>query len=96
MRQLSYARTAQTDLLESWLAVAEKNLDSADQILDTIDHEASLLLDNPSMGRLRPELGDNIRSWVTKTPYILFYQVCDNDIVIVRVLHHARDISVIF
>ena len=45
------------------------------------------------MGRARPELADGLRSFPTRTRYILYYLVDGADVVIVRVLHHARDID---
>ena len=45
------------------------------------------------MGRARNELARGIRSWPTSTPYILFYEVDEQGILILRVLHHARDIQ---
>jgi plasmid stabilization system protein ParE len=45
------------------------------------------------MGRARPELAQDIRSWPTSTPYILFYVVQADGIAVTRVLHHARDVQ---
>jgi len=45
------------------------------------------------MGRARPELADGLRSIVTRTPYIIFYLPEADGLLIVRVLHHARDIN---
>jgi len=92
MASVIFAQSAQTDLLEAWLFIAENNLNAADHILDTIEQEVSLLATQPLMGRTRPELGDSIRSWPTATPYILFYLVDGAGITVVRVLHHARDL----
>ena len=43
------------------------------------------------MGRGRPELATDVRSWPTSTPYVLFYVVVEKSITVLRVLHHARD-----
>ena len=45
------------------------------------------------MGRARPELEDGLRSFPTRTPYIIFYVPDGDDLLVVRVLHHARDID---
>ena len=79
MAKLLYAASAENDLLEAWLYVAE----------------ASRLLDQPLMGRDRRELAPGIRSWPTSTPCILFYFPRGHDFVVARVLHHARDIEAI-
>ncbi|OYU30631.1 MAG: plasmid stabilization system [Comamonadaceae bacterium PBBC2] len=88
-----FARSAQTDLLEAWLFIAEENQIAADRVLDTIEHEAHLLLTQPLMGRARSELGVGVRSWPTSTSYILYYVVSSNGIIVLRVLHHAPDVK---
>ena len=37
MGTVNFAQSAQTDLLEAWLFIAEENLNAADRVLDTID-----------------------------------------------------------
>lgn len=95
MRSLRYTQSAEDDLFDAWLFIAEKNPDAADQLLDTIVHEATSLLSHPAMGRKRPELAKGLRSWPTKTPYVLFYIADAEGVLIVRVLHHARDLDAI-
>ena len=93
MSTVLFAQSAQTDLLEVWLFIAEENLSAADKVLDTIEHEANTLATQPLMGRARPDLAEGIRSWPTSTPYILFYLAEADGITVVRVLHHARDVQ---
>ena len=92
MHRLVFTERAQADLLEAWLHIAEDNLAAADKVLDTLEQEAKLLLLQPLMGRARPELGSAVRSWPTSTPYVLFYEVDDMELTVLRVLHHARDV----
>lgn len=95
MGLLRYTGSAENDLLEAWLFIAEDDLQAADRVVDAIDREARKLLAHPHLGRERPELHDGLRSWPTSTPYILFYTVDGSGVTIVRVLHHARDIAAI-
>ena len=92
MAKVFYTASAENDLLEAWLYVAENSVTAADRMLDQIEAEAIRLLDQPRMGRERPELSPGIRSWPTSTPYILFYFPNEHGVVVARVLHHARDI----
>ena len=92
MATVEFSRTAQTDLLEAWLFIAEENQSAADHVLDAIENEASILVTQPMMGRARPELDAGVRSWPTSTPYILYYLVTADGITVLRVLHHARDV----
>lgn len=68
-------------------------MDAADGVLDAIEREATLLATQPMMGRARDEMVRGIRSWPTSTPYILFYEADPQGILILRVLHHERDIQ---
>jgi len=92
MHRLVFTERAQADLLEAWLYIAEDNPAAADKVLDTLEQEAKLLLLQPLMGRARPELGSAVRSWPSATPYVLFYEVDESELTVLRVLHHARDV----
>ena len=93
MLRIRFTNSAETDLLELWLNIAEENLVAADESLDLIQATVSLLGTQPEMGRARPELADGLRSFPTRTPYIIFYVPDEDDLLVVRVLHHARDID---
>lgn len=93
MPRIRFTDSAQTDLLELWLNIAEENLGAADKSLDSIQSTATLLGAQPEMGRARPELAEGLRSFPTRTPYILFYLPEEDGVLVVRVLHHARDID---
>ena len=95
MLQLVFTERAQADLLEAWLYIAEENLAAADRVLDTVEQESKVLLMQPLMGRARPELGNQVRSWPSATPYILCYEVDDTELTVLRVLHHARDVRLV-
>ena len=92
MPRILLAKSAQADLLEAWLYIAEDNPLAADSVLDAIDKDAHTLLLQPLMGRARPELADGLRSWPTSTPYVLFYLADEEGTTVLRVLHHAQDV----
>jgi toxin ParE1/3/4 len=93
MGMVQFARSAQADLLEAWLFIAEENPSGADHVLDAIEHEANILVTQPFMGRARPELAAGVRSWPTSTPYIFYYVATADGITVIRALHHARDVQ---
>ena len=93
MATVNFAQSARTDLLEVWLFIAEENFNAADRVLETIEQEAGILATQPLMGRARPDLAEDIRSWPTSTSYILFYVAEPDGITVIRVLHHARDVQ---
>lgn len=88
-----FANSAEADLIDLWLVIAEDNPTAADKVLDTIYATATLIGTQPEMGRARPELADGLRSFPTKTPYIIFYFPDADGVVVIRVLHHSRDID---
>jgi plasmid stabilization system protein ParE len=93
MASVFFARTAQTDLLETWSFIAEESFEAADHVLDTIEREAQTLARQPMMGRERPELGTGIRCWPTSSSYNLYYLPEPSGVLVIRVLHHARDVQ---
>lgn len=50
---------------------------------------------NPSGYRLRPELGDGIRS-CAHGHYVIFFEATTEDVLVVRILHGARDLPDVF
>lgn len=93
MPHVLFSESAKADLLEAWLFIAETSLDAADGVVDAIHREAQTLSLQPLMGRGRPELAYGLRSWPTSTRYILFYIPSEDGLIVLRVLHHARDIQ---
>ena len=93
MASVFFARSAQTDLLETWSFIAEESIEAADHVLDTIEREVQTLARQPMMGRERPELGTGIRCWPTSSSYNLYYLPEPSGVIVIRVLHHARDVQ---
>lgn len=67
MLRIRFTNSAEADLLELWLNIAEENLVSADESLDSIQSTVALLATQPEMGKARPELADGLRSFPTRT-----------------------------
>ena len=51
-----------------------------------------LLASSPEIGSLRPNLGSGIRSWLV-VPYVIFYRVRPDGVIISRILHQHRNSS---
>jgi toxin ParE1/3/4 len=86
---------ALADLGEIWSFTADDSIVNADAFAARIDETFQLLARQPRMGRPRPELGSDIRSFVVSS-YVIFYCLGGDGIEIIRVLHGARDIEAIF
>ena len=64
----------------------------ADKFAVLIDEQLRALARRPRMGRSRPELAPELRSFPVGQ-YVIFYLPRPNGVEIVRVLHVARDIE---
>jgi len=90
-------RTSQAglDLTEIALFIARNNPAAADRWLETIDEKCAMLAKMPHLGRLRPELAPELRSFPVGR-YVIFYRPASDGIEVIRVLHGARDIPAVF
>jgi len=81
---------AEEDLSEIWLYVAEDaSPTTADRLIDSLFDRFELLVEQPRIGRNRPEFGDGVRSFVVES-YVIYYRH-DENVLIARVLHGRRD-----
>lgn len=81
---------AEQDLEDIWLYVAEDASPTmADRLIDAIVDRFDLLAEQPAIGRLRPEFGAGVRSFVVES-HVIYYRH-DADVVIARVLYGRRD-----
>lgn len=86
---------AQEDLLDIWCHIGCDNPNQADRYLDYLEEKLSLLATTPGMGRLCNELAPGLRVFPVDN-YLIFYRQSVEGIDVVRVLHGARDIEVLF
>lgn len=83
------------DVLEVWDFIAEDSLDQADSWVDRLDAALQRLATQPSMGRARPEIADDLRSLPFER-YVIFYLPIPDGVDVIRVLHSARDVDSAF
>jgi toxin ParE1/3/4 len=82
---------AEQDLENTWSYVAEDgSTTTADRLIDAIFDRFELLVEQPRMGRIRPEFGDDVRSFVVES-YVIYYRHDEHVVLIARVLHSSRD-----
>lgn len=86
---------AEVDLVDIWLYIASDQPDNADRFLDKVQGVAQKLAEFPGLGRDRPELAGNLKSFPVDR-YTLFYCVSKDALILVRVLSSARDIESVF
>lgn len=67
----------------------------ADEFLEDIENCLRFLANNPEAGRLIEET--EIREWVFQNwPYVIPYQILQNEIVVLRIYHTSRNPNVKF
>jgi toxin ParE1/3/4 len=82
------------DLSDAYAYLADRNPLAADRLLDDVEAAASLLAIFPELGRLREELRPGIRSYrLPRFQQILLYRLSDDVVILLRLLHGARDIE---
>lgn len=75
--------------------IAENNLDKAKEFIASLKQKCFMLGEAPNMGRLRPEIRANLRGF-SISPYIILYQITDDTIEIVNIIHGSRDFEALF
>lgn len=86
---------ARADLEQIIDYLAPRSPAGASSVLQAVEERIGLLCEHPHAGRSREELSPGLRSAPVGS-YLLFYLVREQDPVIVRVLHGARDIDALF
>ena len=93
--RVRYTDEAVNDLDLIFGYIADHNVVAAQGLLDRIEHRIRLHRSNPYMGAPLP---DNAISMVERgyrylvvEPYVLFYRVLNQEIVVGRILHSRQD-----
>jgi toxin ParE1/3/4 len=86
---------ARADLDGIWDYVSGDNPAAADRLLERFRETFAILASHPSMGEARHELRPGLRSFSVRK-YVVYFQVAEERLTIVRVLHGARDVRRLF
>jgi toxin ParE1/3/4 len=88
-------KQADADLDEIWLHIAVDNVIAAERLMERIEAAEDRLGEFPQIGQARPEIRADLRHWPVGA-YLILYRVGEDEIIIVRVVHGARDLSGLF
>jgi toxin ParE1/3/4 len=90
---LSLRRTslADQDIDDIWLHIALDSVAAADAFVDRLEAAEKRLSELPYLGQATPDLHPCLRHWVVGR-YLILYRVDPDALVIVRVMHGARDL----
>ena len=82
---------AADDLIEIYQFYAGRSHRSGEKVLLSLNRQFNLLAEHPRIGRARPDLRPELRSWPHRS-YIVLYRAVDGGVEIIRVVHGARDL----
>jgi toxin ParE1/3/4 len=88
--KLRYTIRAQTDLSEIFTYLDLRDKQAAKRVINTIETSAKILANHPLTGRQTDFLDTRVKP-IPSYPYLLFYQVTSNDLIVLRVWHSARE-----
>lgn len=88
--KLRYTIRAKTDLSEIFSYLNKRDKQAAKRVVNTIERSAKILATHPLTGRQTDFVDIRLKP-IPNYPYLLFYQATGNDLIILRVLHSARD-----
>lgn len=98
MRQkkpIKYTPAAIDDLDEIFSYISSDNVFAAEQLLENINHNIGKLAEFPNLGSVLSDekytLVQRGYRFIVVNPYLVFYRLIDNSIIIHRILHGRRD-----
>lgn len=80
------------EITSYFLSVSVK---AGDKFVESFNQKCFYLTQFPYIGKLYPDLGDNLRG-LRLERYIVFYQIFPDRLVIVRILNASRDLKSLF
>ncbi|MBW4510339.1 MAG: type II toxin-antitoxin system RelE/ParE family toxin [Scytonematopsis contorta HA4267-MV1] len=95
MSQYIISLPASRDLRDISEYFAQENVEAGERLLREFNHKCKQLANFPSIGRKDENLRPDLRG-IPLGGYIIFYQITDDGIEIVRVVSGRRDLKSIF
>ena len=95
MARLTVTESARADLREIRAYIAKDNPAAARRVVERLRAQARNLAATPGIGRSRKDLRPDLFSFPVGK-HVLFYRPQPDGIVLVRVIHGARDLPALF
>ena len=92
MRAVRLRPLAHEDMHDLWSFIAADNIEAADRMVKRLTQAFALVSLNPRSGRMRPDIGPEIRSFIVGK-YVVFYHIVLDCIDVGRIMHGARNIE---
>jgi len=95
MARVALTLPARSDLEEIWRYVARDSLPAADRLIDEIHRHCGVYATQPDSGTPADRYQPGLRFFALGN-YVVFYRPDDDGIVVIRVLHGARNLEDLF
>lgn len=93
--KIRYSPAAVDDMDEIFSFISQDNVIAAENLLEKLDHQIKYLVEFPNMGSVLSEeeytLIQRGYRLIVVNPYLVFYQIVDDTVIIHRILHGRRD-----
>jgi toxin ParE1/3/4 len=95
MNSIRFSTEANLDIEKIANYIFDLNPVAAYRFLDALEETCELLTQHSLLGRSRPELGEDLRSFPVGN-YLVFYTAASEGICVIRVIYGGRDLPGIF
>ena len=90
--RVSFRPAVAGDLRDIGHFIAKDDVDRAVTFVAELLEKCRAIAERPKVGRLRPELGESVRSRAYRS-YVILYRIERDRVRILRIVHGARDIE---
>ena len=93
--KIKYTPVAVDDMDEIFSYISKENIDAAEIMLEKISNKIVRLSEFPNMGSVLSDEEYTLiwrgYRFIIAQPYLIFYRIIDNTVIIHRILHGRRD-----
>ena len=92
MHQIKFTPQSLRDLSDIRDFIKQDSLENAERFVQRLEDQCQKLASHPYVGRLRTDVPGRLRS-IAFGRYVIFYKPVGGAVIVVAVVHGARDIS---
>ena len=90
-----WSAQATLDLIDVLTYIASDSMDAAYHVAVEIEKTCARIARQPGLGVRRDAIGMDVRAFPLRN-YLIFYRECKGRVLVLRLLHGARDIDALF
>ena len=96
MPAYSISLRALRDLRDIREFLSDRNPAAAGRLMTRLTANFRSLAANPFLGRERPDLAPDLRSFPVENTYLIIYRPTESGITVARIIHGSRDLPTLF